>query len=191
MTNGLNTEDDFTDEEIRDQIKNFYSDLENAKSLAREKIKILFLDDEEKNLKSFKSLLRRDYDIDLAISATEAHNLLSKNKYHVVITDQRMPDVTGTEFLESILIEYPNPIRVLLTGYADINAVIDAINKGHIYRYMTKPWDLEDMKQTIQNAYEIFYLREQNKKLIKDMQVANSQLEYLLRHKMFEDNTED
>ena len=191
MINNSNNNKGYTDDEIRDQIRNFYSDLEDKNTLPREKIKILFLDDEEKNLKSFKSLLRRDYEIDLANSSQEAFQLLKTKEFHIIITDQRMPDITGTEFLKVIVEKYPKPIRILLTGYADIEAVIDAINKGNVYRYMTKPWEEEDMKQTIHTAYEVFLLRERNKKLLLDMSKANSQLEYLLRHKLLDQDYED
>ena len=109
------------------------------------KIKVIYVDDEENNLLSFKASFRMKYEVFIAISAKEAITILQQNpEISVIITDQRMPDMTGVEFLESILDIFPDPIRILLTGYADINAVIDAVNKGKIYHYLIKPWKEEE-----------------------------------------------
>lgn len=179
-------EDNYTDEEIRDQIRNFYQENVDKSAPKREKISILFVDDEEKNLRSFKSALRRDYKIHTAISAFEGEKILEAEQIHIIITDQRMPEKTGIEFLESIVDSYPGPIRILLTGYADIDAVIDAINKGQVYRYMSKPWREDEMKQVIDHAYEVYFLREKNKKLTEDLAKANRQLEFLFRQKLLD-----
>ena len=95
-----------------------------------------------------------------------------------------MPGMTGVEFLESIIGDFPEPMRILLTGYTDIQALIDAVNKGQIYRYMTKPWNEEEMKMFIRQAYEIYSLRKENKVLTKSLLQANKQLEFLLRQKL-------
>lgn len=177
-----NIPNEFTDEEIREQIKNFYVDLEKKSLPQRERIQVLVVDDEERNLSSFKGLMRRDFDIHTATSATEAIKILDSDQViHVIVTDQRMPEMTGIQFLQSILEKHKEPIRILLTGYSDINAVIDAINKGEVYRYMNKPFVKEDMKHLIESAYEIHYLRKKNEKLTRDLATANSQLEFLLR----------
>ena len=149
-----------------------------------EKIRVLYIDDEVNNLQSFKALFRKDFDIFIAESGIEAKNILDIEPVHVIISDQRMPGMTGVEFLSSIIDEYPEPIRMLLTGYADIQAVIDAINKGKIYQYITKPWDEQQMRVIINNAYEIFSLRQENKELMKSLIRANEQLEFLLRQKL-------
>lgn len=148
------------------------------------KISILYVDDEMHNLQAFKATFRRDYKIHLAISAKEARTLLEKETVDIIITDQRMPDETGVEFLASIIPNHPEPIRILLTGYTDIQAVIDAINKGQIYHYLTKPWDEDYLKTVIKNAYEVFSLRKANKKLTEDLIQANEQLEFLLRQNL-------
>jgi response regulator RpfG family c-di-GMP phosphodiesterase len=181
MNDNIDEINRYSNEEIRHQINKFYQELDN--NHPNEKIKILYVDDEETNLKSFKALLRRDYDIDIAISAKVAHNMLETKEYDIIITDQRMPETTGTQFLESIIKQHPNPIRILLTGYADIEDVKLAINKGYIFRYMAKPWEFEDMKLTIQTAYEILILRKRHGQLLKDMGKSNFQLEYLLQYK--------
>jgi len=130
-----------------------------------EKIKILYVDDEQSNLNAFKASFRRFFEIYTAISAAEGTKILSEIPIEVLIADQRMPDTTGIDFFESILDVYPNPIRILLTAYSDINAVINAINKGQVYRYITKPWDDYELKLTIENAYQLYILKEQNNKI--------------------------
>ena len=148
------------------------------------KIKVLFVDDEEHNLTSFKATFRRDYNLFLASDGPGGIEEFTKNQPDVVITDQRMPGMTGIEFLEKIQEINNAPMRMLLTGYSDINAVIDAINKGHVYRYMQKPWQREEIINAIESAYEVFALRKQNAQLLKDLDTANKQLEFLLRQKL-------
>jgi response regulator RpfG family c-di-GMP phosphodiesterase len=148
------------------------------------KINILYVDDESNNLVAFKALFRRDYNIHTAVSAEEGVALLKEHPFHIILTDQRMPGTTGVEFLESIIPEFPDPIRILITGYADIQAVINAINKGQVYRYITKPWDEQELKMTIENAYEIYSLRESNRQLTAQLLEANKQLDFMLRQKL-------
>jgi response regulator RpfG family c-di-GMP phosphodiesterase len=95
-----------------------------------------------------------------------------------------MPKMTGIEFFESILDKYPEPIRILLTGYADINAVIDAINKGQVYKYFSKPWNEEELRHNIEKAYEVYSLRKENKELTAKLLDVNEKLEFLLRQKL-------
>jgi len=149
-----------------------------------DKIRVLYVDDEPHNLVSFKATFRVRYDVTTAISAADAIELLEKKSFHVIITDQRMPNMTGVEFLESILDKYPDPVRLLLTGYADLNAVIDAVNKGKIYHYLSKPWSEEELDATILQAYAIFAEREAEKDKSRKLEVSNDQLEFLLRQKL-------
>ncbi len=139
--------------------------------MKKERIRVLYVDDEVNNLNSFKALFRKDYEIFLADSAENGNVILAEEKVHVIICDQRMPGMTGVEFFESILHKYPHPIRILLTGYTDIQAVVEAINRGQIYRFIDKPWDQQVISVAIQNAYEIYHtkflLREQNIELKK------------------------
>ncbi|MDQ3071698.1 MAG: response regulator [Bacteroidota bacterium] len=148
------------------------------------KINILYVDDEVNNLTSFKATFRREYNIHLAESGKEGMELLGEKEVQVIITDQRMPEMTGIQFLESIIPSYPEPIRILLTGYADINAVVDAINKGQVYRYISKPWNEPELRAVIENAVEVFSLREENKTLTNNLLKVNEQLEFLLRQKL-------
>ena len=138
---------------------------------------ILYIDDEENNLISFKSTFRRDYHIHVASSGEEGLELMEKNNIQLVITDQRMPDMTGIEFLEQIVPLHPDCMRMIMTGYSDMEAVIQAINKGNIYRYVPKPWNREDLKITIDSALEVYNLKSQNKHLIDGLKEANQNLE--------------
>lgn len=149
-----------------------------------QKINILYVDDEVHNLTSFQATFRRIFNVFIAESAKDAFEVLKSNPIHIIITDQRMPVMTGIEFLESIIGDYPDPIRILLTGYSDINAVIDAINKGQVYLYATKPWQEEELRNNIERAFEVYALRKQNKLLTEQLSVVNEQLEFMLRQKL-------
>ena len=144
-------------------------------------IGVLYVDDEINNLNSFKAAFRRDFEIYTAISAKEGRKILDTQEIGVIITDQRMPGMTGIEFLESILSVYPDTIRILLTGFSDINAVMDAINRGQVYKYLVKPWQNDELKMYIENALEIYHLRKENKELGRKLQLANIELENIAK----------
>ena len=146
-------------------------------------IGVLYIDDEVNNLNSFKAAFRRDFEIYTASSAREGRKILDNNEIGVIITDQRMPGMTGIEFLESILSIYPDTIRILLTGFSDINAVMDAINRGQVYKYLVKPWQNDELKMYIKNALEIYNLRKENKELARKLQIANMELERIHNQK--------
>src|SRR5471030_2837484 len=145
---------------------------------------VLYVDDEIHNLNSFKAAFRRDFNIFTAQSAREGRRILDQNEIAVIVTDQRMPGMTGIEFLESIIPVYPDTIRILLTGFSDINAVMDAINRGQVYKYLVKPWADEELKMYIQNAIEIYNLRKENRELAKQLQTANQQLALISKIKI-------
>jgi response regulator RpfG family c-di-GMP phosphodiesterase len=148
------------------------------------KITILYVDDELNNLISFKAVFRTKYNVLTAISGIDAIKILREKPVNIIITDQRMPGMTGVEFLESILDEFPDPIRILLTGYADMGAVIDAINKGKIFHYLSKPWSEEELDMTITKAYEVYKQKMEEKEMNQKLTVSNEQLEFLLRQKL-------
>ena len=135
------------------------------------------MDDEKDNLTVFFSTFRRKYKVFLASSGQEGMAIMKNNDIQLVITDQRMPEMTGTAFLEKIIPDYPDCIRIILTGFSDIDAVIQAINKGGVYRYITKPWDREEMKIMIDNGLETYNLKQQNKRLFEELKEANLTLE--------------
>jgi response regulator RpfG family c-di-GMP phosphodiesterase len=148
------------------------------------KITVIYVDDEENNLISFKATFRIKYNVLTAISAEEAIKLLETRPVEIIITDQRMPNITGVEFLERILERFPDPIRILLTGYTDMSAVIDAVNKGKIYHYLTKPWNEEELDMTIQGAYEVYKKNQEIKIMNQKLALSNDQLEFLVRQSL-------
>jgi class 3 adenylate cyclase len=148
----------------------------------RDTFNVLYVDDEENNLNSFRAALRRNYNIFTALSGDEGMKVLSGHDIHVVVTDQRMPNMTGVQFLQHIPEDQDN-IRIILTGFSDIESIIEAINTGQVYRYITKPWDKDELKITIDNAIETVMLRRNNKQLIHELQLNNEQLEEKVRER--------
>ena len=144
-------------------------------------INVLYIDDEVHNLNAFRAGFRRLFNIFLAESAAEGRKILETEDIHVILTDQRMPVMTGIEFLESILEEFPDPIRILMTGFADINAVIDAINKGKVYKYIQKPWMEDELRIHIEKAYDIYSLRQEKRELTQQILETNRKIEELLQ----------
>ncbi|RYE20997.1 MAG: response regulator [Sphingobacteriaceae bacterium] len=152
--------------------------------MTEKKINILFIDDEENNLISFKAVFRLKYHVITAINGADALQILEDQPIEIIITDQRMPNMTGSEFLEKVLEKHPDPMRILLTGYSDIAAVIEAVNRGKVFHYLTKPWNEEELDATIQKAFAK-YEEDQNVKEMNDkLAVSNGQLEFLLRQKL-------
>jgi two-component system cell cycle sensor histidine kinase PleC len=118
------------------------------------KPKVLYVDDERPNLIAFRALLRDTYDVLIAENTADAHALLQSQDIPLIVSDQRMPDQSGVEFLERVAIEYPDTMRMILTGYADIDAVVAAVNLGKIYYYFRKPWREAEVRLTLRNALE-------------------------------------
>lgn len=145
---------------------------------------ILYVDDEVHNLTAFRACFRRRYNIFTAISAAEGLKVLQEQDVHTIITDQRMPQITGIEFLESIITKFPLPPRVLLTGYTDISAVIDAINRGSVYKYIQKPWDEQELIAIIDDALQLYKRRKTELDLTDKLMTTNEQLEFLLRQNL-------
>jgi DNA-binding NtrC family response regulator len=113
---------------------------------------ILVVDDEAEILHSLRGLLRMEFEVHTANSGQEAIRILQERPIHVILTDQRMPAMTGVELLSRVQGEHPEAIRMVFTGYADIKAVIAAINQGHIFRYITKPWDPDELVAVLRQA---------------------------------------
>ncbi|MGV3602547.1 MAG: response regulator [Dyadobacter fermentans] len=122
-------------------------------------ITVLYVDDEIHNLNSFKATFRKEFNILVAGSADEGLKILEKNLVHIVISDQRMPGVTGVEFLIEVLHRQPDALRVLLTGFTELYAISEALGKGQVHYRMEKPWDEEQIRTVINASYEIFLLR--------------------------------
>ena len=141
-----------------------------------DKIKILYVDDEENNLISFLANFRKEYDVYTALSANDAFILLQTTHVQIIISDQRMPNTTGVEFLEHTLKLYPDCIRLLITGYADIDNVIEAINRGQVSKYIQKPWDLEKLALAIDHCVTLYKSKIELKLKNTELQKANHEL---------------
>jgi response regulator RpfG family c-di-GMP phosphodiesterase len=139
---------------------------------------VLCIDDEVNILNSLKRLLRNEkYQLLTAESAAEGLNILKKHEVHLLISDQRMPEMGGIEFLSKVKNLYPEIIRIILTGYTEVNAITDAINQGHVYKFFIKPWEDKQLKLEILKALEQFDLIQENKKLNKKLIEKNSMLQ--------------
>ena len=132
-----------------------------------EKRTVLFVDDEEKILRSLKrGLLDEPYKTLFANSGKEALEILKQNEVHVVVTDMRMPEMSGLELLKAVKEQYPHIIRMVLSGYTQVTTLLTAINQGEIYKYITKPWKLEEeFKPAIREAIDYYNRRGEHDKL--------------------------
>ena len=153
---------------------------------------LLYVADEESNLRIFRDTFRRKFDVFTAISAKEGMKILDNNKIDLVLSDQRMPEMTGVEFLKYSLEKYPEPNRILITGYSDIDAIGDAINYAHIFQYIQKPWDENKLLKVIEKALKIYHLEKENKqqkielKIAKEKAEANEERYKMLSNASFE-----
>ncbi len=143
----------------------------------RKKQKILVVDDEPDNLDLLYRTFRRDFQVLKADSGSSALQMLAEEgEVAVIISDQRMPEMKGTEFLSKTLPQFPDTVRIILTGFTDIEDLVDAINAGQVYRYITKPWDPEELKGVVQRAAETYDLLKQR---TEELRRANSQMALL------------
>ncbi len=138
---------------------------------------LLVVDDEPDVVQSLQDLLRLEYRVLGATRARDGLRLLHEQPVNIVMTDQRMPEITGVDFLRSVRRDRPEAIRLLFTGYADIKAVIDAINEGHVYRYITKPWDPDELLTILRQASEQYDLLQERQSLLEDLSLKNQELE--------------
>jgi DNA-binding NtrC family response regulator len=116
--------------------------------------KIMIVDDEPVNLRTLERLFRRDYQVVTAQSGAEALTMLQHHDVALLISDQRMPEMTGIELMKNTVALRPQMVKILLTGYTDVSALIEAINCGLVYRYLTKPWNNDDLRMTVSRALE-------------------------------------
>jgi YesN/AraC family two-component response regulator len=138
---------------------------------------ILCVDDEENILNSLKRLLRKEsYRLLTAPSGADGLKLLEENSVHLVISDQRMPQMDGTQFLAKVKEEYPDAIRIILTGYTNVDSITESINKGHVYKFLLKPWNDQSLKLEIKQALEQYDLIQANKILHKKVLKQNEEL---------------
>ena len=149
--------------------------------MTNQKFSLLYVDDEQHNLVSFAATFRKEYDVFTADNARDGIDIMRNNEIKLVITDQRMPEMTGIEFLEEINPEFPDTIRIILTGFSDIGVIIEAINSGRVFRYITKPWDENELRMTIENARQLFELQGNNRDLMWTLQQKVEEQEQTLK----------
>jgi len=149
-----------------------------------QKINVLYLDDEEANLTSFKANFRREFNVFGVKTPDAALAVLDNQLIHVAISDHKMPTITGVQFFEKLSLTHPDIIRILLTGYKDIDTVIEAINRGQVYRYFTKPMDPDEIKETINGAYQFYLANKSTRETYRKLLDENEQLEFMLRQKL-------
>ncbi|MCB0422576.1 MAG: hybrid sensor histidine kinase/response regulator, partial [Bdellovibrionales bacterium] len=140
---------------------------------------LLVVDDEIDSVDALERLFRKKFQVFKATSGKEALQIVKDHPLSIIISDQRMPKMTGVEFLKKSLELQPDAIRILLTGYTDVESVIESINSGEIYKYATKPWDPIDLTNTVDKAYEKFYLRQELKEKNESLQQALEELKTL------------
>ena len=142
---------------------------------------ILLVDDEENILSSLKRLLRRDgYRILTANGGAAGLEILAGERVDVILSDQRMPYMTGVEFLRQVKNLYPDTVRMVLSGYTELQSITDAINEGAIYKFLTKPWDDEQLRAIISEAFRYRAMAGENKRLAAELARANGRLQQLL-----------
>lgn len=144
------------------------------------KTTLLLVDDEVRILRSLKVLFRGEFRVLTATSAREAYQIVRQEKVHVLVSDQRMPEITGVALLKNVKEISPNTMRILLTGYSDISAIVSSINEGEVFRYIKKPWDRESIKQTVLQAAEISKRLLDSQEDGENIEVANTQAEGIL-----------
>jgi response regulator RpfG family c-di-GMP phosphodiesterase len=138
---------------------------------------ILCVDDEEGILHSLKRLLRKeDYSVLTASSGAEGLKILADHDVHLVISDQRMPQMSGTDFFAAVKEQYPDTIRVILSGYTDVDSITESINKGHIYKFFLKPWNDQSLKLEIKQALDQYDLIQANRRLNEKVLEQNEAL---------------
>ncbi len=138
--------------------------------------KLLYIDDEKHNLTTLKLSVNKWHEVFTLESPFEALDVIERENIGVVITDQRMPGMTGLELAEKIREKYEDVIVIILTAYDDNNVMLQAINQGGIFRYMLKPWDLKDLRQTLKNAFDTYELKKKNRRLVNDLITQNKEL---------------
>lgn len=140
-------------------------------------LKVLAVDDEQSSLNAIYRTLRKEYDVILSLNGQSALEVLKNQKIAVILGDQRMPEMTGVEFFKKSLEIQPDAVRILITGYTDIEAIIQAINEGQVFYYINKPWEPDDLRIIIRRAAEQHQLVMENRRLVKELEAANQRLQ--------------
>ncbi len=138
---------------------------------------LLLVDDEENILRALTRVFRRDgYTLLSATGGAAGLDLLAHNAVGVVISDQRMPEMTGVEFLSRVKKLYPDTLRIVLSGYTELKSITDAINQGAVYKFLTKPWEDDLLRKHVEDAFTHYELRNENRRLTTALQHSNTEL---------------
>ena len=148
-------------------------------SMAQDLATVMYVDDMPMNLKLFEATFGRDYNIILTESPREALKILEEKEVQVLVSDQRMPEMIGTELLEIVAEKYPDIRRFLLTAYTDTETVIEAVNVGKVHGYIKKPMNNKAVRNSINNALESYYLRKKNRQILEELRLAHEELKNL------------
>lgn len=154
----------------------------------KKKFSLLYVDDEATNLRVFKANFRKFFNVFTSTNPIEAIDILNQEEIQVIVTDQRMPEMTGTQFLEKILPDHPDVIKIILTGFTDIEAIKDGINRCGIFKYITKPWNFDEMKGVLERAIDTYQQAAESEEHIKELEVSNVELESRVRERTEELN---
>lgn len=141
---------------------------------------ILVVDDEQRSLESIRRILNERFDVHIAINTDEAMEILQKEWVQVLLCDQRMPDMTGVEFTRIVREQYPDVVRMIISGYTEAEDIIDAVNQGGIYQYITKPWHPDELITKLNNAVDLFRLQRENEQLSVELKLKPDTLEQAL-----------
>lgn len=153
------------------------------------KYSVLYVDDEEINLRSFESAFRKKYNIYTALSAADGLNILENEEIDIILSDQRMPKMTGVEFLKKASAKFPSINRVLITGYTDFNELQTAINDAKIFQYVQKPWKTDNLEGILSEGLRIHELEKNNEKLTVELQQLNKAL--IIKNKVLEETNSE
>lgn len=145
---------------------------------------VLFMDDEQGNRFAFKAAFRTEFNVLLAADFNEGLVMLEKHEVHVVISDQRMPGVTGSEALMRIKERYPRVRRMLITAHADLQALVDALNQAGVCHYIQKPWEEEEVRKAVKAAWADYKAERERDAFTEKLLISNQQLEFALRQRL-------
>ncbi len=145
--------------------------------MVTQELAVLCVDDEKSILNSLKRLLRKEpFKVYTALGGDEGLEIMAEHRIQVVVSDQRMPGMTGTQFLQKVKEQWPDTIRVILSGFAEADVIVDSINHGEIYRFVAKPWKEESLKTTIRQCFDHYRILQENRRLQRQ---TSQQLEQL------------
>ncbi|MCB0313779.1 MAG: response regulator, partial [Calditrichaeota bacterium] len=139
--------------------------------------KILAVDDEQSSLNAIYRTLRREFEVFLSLNGHSALEILKNEEIDVILADQRMPEMSGVAFFQRAIALQPAAMRILITGYTDVDTIIQAVNEGQIFHYISKPWEPEDLRITVRRAGEQYRLIKENKRLLRELAEANQRLQ--------------